>query len=121
METEIKWLLSRRTVHGLFVFLATVTTASAWSYNISISLDLPGCLFINGQYSCYQAIPEPRLTNATAGQNGYQFEVRTGDINYDGRQDIYLARTSGSSTNGVISAIARHGLSTAASSRLAAK
>ena len=103
METEIKWLLSRRTVHWLFVFLATVTTASAWSYNISISVDLPGCLFINGQYSCYQAIPEPRLTNATAGQNGYQFEVRTGDINYDGRQDIYLARTSGSSANGVIS------------------
>ncbi len=36
-------------------------------------------------------------------QLGYQFQVRTGDINSDGKADVYLQRTSGgNSNNGVI-------------------
>ena len=36
-------------------------------------------------------------------QQQYQFETRIGDINYDGRKDIYIRRLSGNANNGVIS------------------
>ena len=35
-------------------------------------------------------------------QINYAFDVRVGDINYDGKEDIYLQRLDGPSVNGVI-------------------
>ena len=36
-------------------------------------------------------------------QGQYKFEIRTGDINLDGRKDIHIRRISGNANNGVIS------------------
>ena len=35
-------------------------------------------------------------------QGQYEFEIRTGDINFDGRKDIHIRRISGNANNGVI-------------------
>lgn len=97
MNTQPK---QRRTAMPMLRWLLSLSligcATSAWSYNISLD-----CHFILGHGLICMGEPLPN-TGDRSEQHDYQFEVRTGDINYDGRQDIYLARTSGPSANGVI-------------------
>jgi hypothetical protein len=45
----------------------------------------------------------PPVLDTQDQQEQYQFETRVGDINYDGRKDIYVRRLSGNANNGVLS------------------
>ena len=62
-----------------------------------------GCNHVSKPISV-SVLPGPPISIDTLDvQQQYQFETRVGDINFDGRKDIYIRRLSGNANNGVIS------------------
>ena len=62
-----------------------------------------GCRHVSKPISV-TVLPGPSIPLDTHEvQQQYQFETRVGDINYDGRKDIYIRRLSGNANNGVLS------------------
>ena len=99
MNKPIRQYIRHNLTRSLVALAAIVSATSVWSYNINISI--PDCFFLNGQYSCFGSSLSGSI-NTNREQYGYEYEVRTGDINYDGRRDIFLSRANGSGFNGVV-------------------
>ncbi len=79
----------------LLLLTLSVSSSAAMAYNFG-NLNL-------GNLNLGNLGPKPVLTTSPTNQYDYQFAVRTGDINYDGRKDIHIKRLTGPSNNGVLS------------------
>lgn len=106
---SICWLSERvnngswATVPNTFSPVKTITLSRSignYDYQVACFDDFGGILGPVASVGVVQSMPTLDLLDV---QRGYQYEIRRGDLNSDGRKDIYLRRTSGgNSNNGVI-------------------
>ena len=106
---SICWLSERvnngswTTVPNTYSPTKTVTlsrSVGTYDYQVACIDDYGGVL---GPVSTVGVVSSMPTLDSLDIQLGYQFQIRTGDLNSDGKKDIYLKRTSGGNANdGVI-------------------
>lgn len=106
---SICWLSERvnngswTTVPNTYSPTKTVTlsrSVGTYDYQVACIDDYGGVL---GPVSTVGVVSSMPTLDSLDVQLGYQFQIRTGDLNSDGKKDIYLKRTSGGNANdGVI-------------------